>query len=90
MLASTVGGRVSFIASASSSVGTRPASVSPVQTVAAARATLLQQLSAYGVHNDTMAGMQASIAWNVIYNPWEGIVTPVFRGMFLSRLATAA
>jgi hypothetical protein len=90
MLASTVGGRVSFIASASSSVGTRPASVSPVQTVAAARATLLQQLSAYGVHNDTMAGLQASIAWNVIYNPWEGIVTPVFRGMFLSRLATAA
>ena len=26
------------------------------------------------------AGLQASISWNVVYNPYEGIVAPVFRG----------
>jgi hypothetical protein len=76
-LAPTVGGTVSFIASASGSISARS---TPVQTVAAARAALTQQLSKFGTHNETYAGLQASISWNLIFNPYEGIVAPVFRG----------
>jgi hypothetical protein len=30
--------------------------------------------------NETVAGLLTAISWNVIYTPYEGIVTPVFRG----------
>jgi hypothetical protein len=48
--------------------------------VTAARTKLIQQFSKFGRHNETYAGLVASIAWNIIYNPYEGIITPVFRG----------
>eukprot|EP00039_Didymoeca_costata_P014975 m.247703 g.247703 ORF g.247703 m.247703 type:complete len:963 (+) comp16129_c0_seq2:125-3013(+) len=34
----------------------------------------------YGVYNETYAGLMTAISWNVIYTPYEGIFTPVFRG----------
>ena len=113
-LATTVGGVVSFVASAdgmpASTNETAATSLqsSPVQTVTAARTKLIQQFSKFGRHNETYAGLVASIAvsveevhppkiyppshvltwivvcalvqWNIIYNPYEGIITPVFRG----------
>jgi hypothetical protein len=30
--------------------------------------------------NETVAGLVTAISWNVIYTPYEGIFTPVFRG----------
>ena len=48
--------------------------------VAAARRTLLASFAKYGKRNEVFAGMQTSISWNVIYTPYEGIITPVFRG----------
>lgn len=59
----------------------RTATVASVsQVVVEARARLQSTHAAYGVHNQTFAGMQTAISWNVIYTPYEGIVTPVFRG----------
>lgn len=50
--------------------------------VGAARAALLD--GAYGgsgeEDNETMAGMAASIGWNTVYVPLEGLVAPVTRG----------
>jgi hypothetical protein len=37
--------------------------------VGAARAELLKSFAQYGVRNETFAGMQTSISWNVIYTP---------------------
>lgn len=49
--------------------------------IAKARSELLNdRFAAYGSHNETFAGMQTAISWNVVYTPYEGIVTPVFRG----------
>jgi hypothetical protein len=51
-----------------------------VAAVVAARARLVSRYSKFGTHNETFAGMSTAIAWNVIYTPYEGIFTPVFRG----------
>ena len=86
-LATSVGGTVSFTASASATAGmltdtaaAAAASSKPGHIVAAAREKLLQQFSRFRGHNETYAGLVASIAWNIVYNPYEGIITPVFRG----------
>ena len=77
-LAPEVGGQVSIQAGLG-----RPPAISHAKalaTVADARQDLIDQFATYGVHNETFAGLQTAISWNVIYTPYEGIVTPVFRG----------
>ena len=78
---------MSFTASASATAGmltdtaaAAAASSKPGHIVAAAREKLLQQFSRFRGHDETYAGLVASIAWNIVYNPYEGIITPVFRG----------
>ena len=52
--------------------------------VSAARGALLQSFAHYGARNETFAGMQTSISWNVIYTPYEGIFTPPTHPLSLS------
>ena len=54
----------------SGSGGAAPPSVSKIAAaVGSARATLLKSFAQYGARNETFAGMQTSISWNVIYTP---------------------
>lgn len=54
----------------------RRASLASIDAVvSAARAALLQSFAQYGARNETFAGMQTSISWNVIYTPYEAIFT---------------
>lgn len=54
--------------------------------IATRRQALLARFAAYSrptpgdKGNETFAGMATGIAWNVVYVPYEGIITPVFRG----------
>lgn len=61
--------------------------------VHAARQNLTDEFARSGrgsTHNETYAGMLTAISWNVIYTPYEGIFTPVFRGYVkTSREGTA-
>ena len=51
-----------------------------VSLVHSSRQTLLSRISKANNHNETMSGLLTAIGWNVIYTPYEGIITPVFRG----------
>jgi putative isomerase len=51
----------------------------PVGIVATARRHLLDGIGT-SRRNETKAGLLTAIAWNVVYSPYEGIITPVFRG----------
>jgi hypothetical protein len=84
-LAPQVGGTVSFVAtvvpSSTMTTAEAPTQAEIAQSVAAARAALVASfLAAGGAQNETVAGMTAAISWNVIWTPYEGIFTPVFRG----------
>jgi hypothetical protein len=93
-LSAEVGGTVSFVATVlplSSAAGPAAAAAAPppppppshaevVASVAAARAALVAKFDAFGSQNDTFAGLTTAISWNVIWTPYEGIFTPVFRG----------
>ena len=80
-IAPVVGSTTAFVASVGDQMhSTAPRHREMVTSVAAARSELLRQFARYGDHNETYAGMQTAISWNVIFTPYEGIFTPVFRG----------
>lgn len=77
-LPSTVGGTVEI--SATTRRGPARARDTPGEVVANARSALLARYAKFGEQNETYAGAENAISWNVIYTPYEGIITPVFRG----------
>eukprot|EP01063_Lacrimia_lanifica_P006841 TRINITY_DN14313_c0_g1_i1.p1 TRINITY_DN14313_c0_g1~~TRINITY_DN14313_c0_g1_i1.p1 ORF type:complete len:660 (+),score=213.63 TRINITY_DN14313_c0_g1_i1:174-1982(+) len=79
-LAADVGGVAALYSYNEAAGGAMPTAAEVAAAVAEARAALLKTYAASGGHNETHAGVAAGIAWNVIYTPLEGIVTPVFRG----------
>lgn len=93
VLPSSVGGIATLVASVAPGAsadeavpGRRSTVLAPIShddvvaIVAAARATLVASFAKYGTKNETFAGMQTAVSWNVVYTPYEGIFTPVFRG----------
>lgn len=56
-------------------------SISKMQAnVAAARARQVATFSHYGNLSQVYEAMQTVMAWNTIYTPYEGVITPVSRG----------
>lgn len=70
---------ITIVASTKSQESTLYAQDDPANIVATNRRRLLTRFGA-PKHNETRAGLLTAISWNVIYTPYEGIITPVFRG----------
>jgi hypothetical protein len=57
------------LATSGSDEAAPPSATKIAAAVGSARATLLKSFAQYGARNETFAGMQTSISWNVIYTP---------------------
>jgi hypothetical protein len=81
-LPSSVGSAAALYTQRSQSGSTPIPTAALAAAAAAARASLVANLTAaYGPDdNNTAAGLAASVAWNVVFSPLEGLVVPVFRG----------
>ena len=67
-LSSAVSGQISLRATTLTSPEA-PSHAAIRSAVATARKELLAGFAKYGARNETFAGMQTSISWNVIYTP---------------------